>query len=142
MNDARQAPTDAVARQVEHRIEDPGTRLLNGIVAQLGGEASAAAVYGDPIERGGVTVIPVARIGFGFGGGGGKEDGAGNRRDGSGGGGGASAVPVGYIEIRDGEAVFKPIRTPAKEIVIPLALITGMTVVRIVATAMKRRKKR
>ena len=63
-------------------------------------------MFGDPVERGDVTVIPVARARWGFGGGGGR-----NRRNepGSGGGGGASVSPIGYIEIHaDGATRFRP----------------------------------
>ena len=62
-------------------------------------------MFGNPVERGDVTVIPVARARWGFGGGGGR-----NRRNepGSGGGGGASVSPIGYIEIHtDGTTNFR-----------------------------------
>jgi uncharacterized spore protein YtfJ len=60
-------------------------------------------VFGDPYEREGVTVIPVASVG---GGGGGGGD---NRPDGGGGGGfGISAKPAGVFVIRDGEVTWKP----------------------------------
>jgi len=67
--------------------------------------ANAKQVYGDPVERDGTTIIPVARVNWGFGGGG-LGRGAAER---GGGGGGARAIPAGYIELRDGTSRFRPI---------------------------------
>ncbi len=64
--------------------------------------AGARLCYGEPVDAGGRTVIPVARVrfagGYGFGRGeGGDEEGG----EGSGGGGGGhvDATPVGFIEV-------------------------------------------
>jgi uncharacterized spore protein YtfJ len=62
----------------------------------------AAAIFGDPVEREGVTVIPVAKATWGFGGGSGGE--AANQ--GSGGGGGGVVRPIGFIEVKNGDARF------------------------------------
>jgi uncharacterized spore protein YtfJ len=58
-------------------------------------------VYGEPIERDGVTVIPAAMV-VGGGGGGGDEDGNG------GAGFGLMARPIGAWSIRDGEVSWQP----------------------------------
>jgi uncharacterized spore protein YtfJ len=78
-------------------------------------EVGAAACFGSPIERDGHTIIPVARVSFGygmgFGGGSGgemsqdfdaspKEGGEGG---GGGGGGGGSSTPVAVIDIAQGD---------------------------------------
>jgi uncharacterized spore protein YtfJ len=58
-------------------------------------------VFGDPIESGGVTIIPAAKVGGGGGGGGDNED--------NGGGGfGIGAKPVGAYVIKDGEVTWRP----------------------------------
>jgi uncharacterized spore protein YtfJ len=57
-----------------------------------------------------VTVIPVARATWGFGGGTGTRPEA--EGEGEGGGGGGSTSPVGFIELRDGRASFRPIVDP------------------------------
>ncbi len=57
-------------------------------------------VYGDPIERDGILVIPAATVKGGGGGGGDAES--------SGGGFGAIATPAGAWVIRDGEASWQP----------------------------------
>jgi uncharacterized spore protein YtfJ len=85
--------------------------LLQRIGRTVGDGAKVSTVFGEPIEREGITVIPVARARFGFGGGGG---GAYDEEGGAGGGGGGGGVvsPVGYIEVRDGTAEFKRIASP------------------------------
>lgn len=87
--------------------------LLQRIGQTVGQRAQASAVFADPVEREGLTVIPVARARFGFGGGGGGGSGRrqGEEGSGGGGGGGASIAPVGFIELRDGGAEFKRIST-------------------------------
>ena len=59
-------------------------------------------VYGEPIEREGVTVVPAAAV-RGGGGGGGDADGDG------GGGFGLAARPVGAWVIRDGAVSWQPV---------------------------------
>jgi uncharacterized spore protein YtfJ len=70
----------------------------------LGGHRDAISVrrvYGDPIERDGVTIVPAAVVSGGTGGGGDAE--------GNGGGGfGMHARPVGVWEIRDGTVQWRP----------------------------------
>lgn len=67
-------------------------------------------VYGEPIERNGVTVIPAATVGGGGGGGGGGgQDRAGQRGTGYGGGFGVSAKPAGAFIVRpDGSVTWRP----------------------------------
>ena len=59
--------------------------------------ANAKQVFGEAVERDGTTIIPVARVQWGFGGGGG----------------GARSHAIGYIELRDGKSEFRPIHDPA-----------------------------
>lgn len=70
--------------------------------------ANAKQVYGEPVERDGTTIIPVARVQWGFGGGG-IGHGPAER---GGGGGGALATPTGFIELKDGVAEFRQIYDP------------------------------
>ncbi len=78
--------------------------LLERIAEVIQVHANAKQVYGDPVERDGTTIIPVAKIQWGFGGGG-MGQGAAER---GGGGGGARALPAGFIMIKDGNAEFRP----------------------------------
>ena len=115
-------------RDVQRQIASPTGRFVEGIADRLGGRASASAVYGAPVERDGVTVIPVAKVRWAFGGGGGS--GAGGDRGGEGSGeGGAGAVvasPVGYIEIKNGESEFRRIKDPtAVLLAVPPIIVAG-----------------
>lgn len=71
--------------------------------------AGAKLVYGEPVSAEGKTILPIAKIRFGFGGG------AGRRRDaaqhGGGGGGGLVAQPVGVVEISQSQTRFIPIQS-------------------------------
>jgi uncharacterized spore protein YtfJ len=62
---------------------------------------SVKRVYGDPIERDGLIVIPAAKVSGGGGGGGDAENNAG-------GGFGIRARPVGAYVIRDGKVSWEP----------------------------------
>jgi uncharacterized spore protein YtfJ len=84
--------------------------FLDRMAERFGATANAATIFGAPIERDEITVIPVAKVAYGFGGGRGR----GSDGDGSGGGGGMRVSPVGYIEMRNGGAVYKPIRNWAE----------------------------
>jgi len=79
--------------------------LISRIGESIQVHANAKQVYGEPVERDGTTIIPVARVQWGFGGGG-FGRGAVER---GGGGGGAQAIPTGFIELRNGVAEFRPI---------------------------------
>jgi uncharacterized spore protein YtfJ len=71
----------------------------------------ARLCFGDPVQTGATTVIPVARIrvtgGFGFGRGGTNEEGGG-------GGGHLDAMPLGFIEVRPGGASYTQIPDPER----------------------------
>jgi uncharacterized spore protein YtfJ len=86
--------------------------LLERIGQTVGQSAQVSTVFGDPVEREGVTVIPVAKTRFGFGGGGGSGSREGDEGSGGGGGGGAAVSPIGYIEVRKEAVEFKRISTP------------------------------
>ena len=49
--------------------------VLASLVERLAEAGGVGSVYGDPVEHGDRTVIPVARVAWGFGGGGGSEAG-------------------------------------------------------------------
>lgn len=100
--------------------------LLERLADKLGARASVTAVFGEPVTSGGVTVIPVAEVGFGFGGGAGRETGAAKNGEGGGGGGGAGARPRGFIVIKDGTATYKPLRDPWADVVAPLAILLAV----------------
>ncbi len=105
----------AVIDEARHVTEHGGAteRLLERLIDRVGGRSGVQAVFGDPIERGELTVVPVARLRWFFaaGGGGGQLGGAELEATGtrSAGAGGAAAVPVGYLEIGPSGARYEPI---------------------------------
>jgi uncharacterized spore protein YtfJ len=108
--------------------------LLRQIGQAVGGNAKASTVFGEPVERNGITVIPVAKARFGFGGGGGAGTRAGDEGSGGGGGGGALVSPVGYIEVRDGSAQFKRISSPVELLaLVAAASLAALTARRLLA---------
>ena len=116
-------PMEEAKHEAEAKAADD---RLSKLVESLGGTASAQAVFGTPVEREGVTIVPVARVRFGVGGGGGRGPGrrkrdAGNADQvGYGHGGGVQAAPVGFIELRGGEANYKRIADPARPMAVAL----------------------
>lgn len=96
--------------------------FLERIAEQVGSRSGAHVVFAPPIERDGVTVVPVARVRYGFGGGRGGR----GEETGQGGGGGSSATPVGFIELRDGTAEFRAFPDPVAESARTMALLGGM----------------
>ena len=76
------------------------------VLAQARDAMTVKRVFGEPYEKNGVTVIPVARVQGGAGGGGGEgPEGQGR---GSGTGFGLSARPVGAYLIRGDEVTWRP----------------------------------
>jgi uncharacterized spore protein YtfJ len=70
------------------------------------------SVFGEPIHTEGKTVIPVARVGLGFGAGSGSRPartGGDGSPEGGGGGGGGRVYPVGALEITADRTRFIPI---------------------------------
>lgn len=65
-------------------------------------------VFGEPVERNGVVVVPAAAVRGGGGGGSGQEPGAPGGPTGSGGGFGVSARPVGAYVIRGDRVEWQP----------------------------------
>ena len=118
-------------RQVSRSAGGPIESLVERMAGKLGQAAGATAVYGTPIERGGVTVIPVAKVRWGFGGGGDIE---GN----GGGGGGVTATPVGYIEVSGSGATFRPIHQRTPWLATPAKIIAGGITARMILAGVRR----
>jgi uncharacterized spore protein YtfJ len=101
------AKPDSVAQvRAEVSREVGSTDFVQRLAKRVGLSARASAVFGDPVEQKRVTVIPVAKARWGVGGGSGGRPG----EEGSGGGGGSIVTPIGFIEVREGEARFVRIR--------------------------------
>lgn len=110
------------------------TELLQRIGQTVGDRAQVSTIFGEPVEREGLTVIPVAKARFGFGGGGGGGSREGDEGSGGGGGGGVSVSPIGYIEVHDRAAAFKRISTPTDLLaLVAAASLAALTLKRLFA---------
>lgn len=94
--------------------------LLETLVERLGGRFGATSVFATPVERGGVTVIPVATVRFGLGGGAGSDPD--KRQEGEGAGVGGTMSAAGYIELKDGRSRFVPVVHPERMVAIAAAV--------------------
>ena len=116
---------DAAMDAARKSGDSPLDGFVERLAERIGAKVNVSTVFGEPIERGDITVIPVAKVRWGFGGGAGgpvavgpgledDSDGSEGVRQGTGhgGGGGATADPIGWLEIGPDGTEFKPI-TPA-----------------------------
>jgi hypothetical protein len=99
---------EIVVSEAERSARGGLGEVATKLAERVGRHAGVRAIFGDPVERDGVTVIPVGRVRWAFGGGGGQ--GGPNEQqqgEGAGGGGGVMSEPVGYIEIAGGSATYR-----------------------------------
>jgi uncharacterized spore protein YtfJ len=130
------ASMDEAMDEARATAAEPMDKILDRLGERIGTQASVKAVFGEPTQRGEVTVIPVARVRWGYGGGGGTgpmnkpttngETVAG----GSGVGGGVMAAPMGYLEVRPTGAVYVPLVSPYLNpaLVLAIGISIGMVV--------------
>ncbi len=91
----------------------PASSLIESLRDTLVSRANVTSVYGEPITAHGKTIVPLARIayGFGFGAGSGRarhSENGGEPREGGGGGGGVAAIPIGVVEITPTDTRYIP----------------------------------
>jgi hypothetical protein len=121
---------------LERRLNGASDGAVHRLADTLGAKASASAAYAPAIERGAITVIPVAKVRWAFGGGGGTGRAAARGdAEGTGGGGGTMVSPIGYITVRDEAAEFQPIREPIPPWMLPPVLAAGIVSAFVALTA-------
>ena len=128
----------SAAADAERAANSPQDQFLEKLADKVGAKASIKAVFGDPIVRNGTTIVPVAKVRWGFGGGTGtgptSEASDAPVGTGSGAGGGVTAEPIGYLEIGNEGAAFKPIAGAYPSPVFLLAAgFAGAIVIRAIA---------
>ncbi len=117
--------------------------ILQSMAERFAGTASVKQVFGEPIQREGRTVVPVAcvhyRLGGGWGGGEVTDNSSAPPRKGGGGGGGGlvSARPVGALEITDAGTRFIRFIEPAD---IVKACVGGVVAILIIRRLTGRRR--
>ena len=84
--------------------------FLERLANKVGINSKVSTVFGDPIERDGITVIPVAKVSWGFGGGSGTGGSADKSQvgEGSGGGGGTMVSPRWLHRTKRGQSNLLP----------------------------------
>jgi uncharacterized spore protein YtfJ len=100
-------------------------RVVGTVLGRLQDLMGETLVYGEPVERGSVTVIPASMVFAGGGGGGGDDAKSGG--SGEGGGVGVVARPVGAYVIRGDEVTWKPAISPG---VVLLVALLGTRLIR------------
>jgi uncharacterized spore protein YtfJ len=95
---------------MEHQRETQGGPLRD-LGERLGSTATVERLYGSPVQQGSVTVVPVARVRYGFGAGTSREE----DEEELGGGGGVQATPIGFIVLEGEHAEFREIRDRTSE---------------------------
>ncbi|MBI2723975.1 MAG: hypothetical protein HYX50_02830 [Chloroflexi bacterium] len=101
-------------------MDSAATDELVRRLSQIPEEVGAPACFGAPVEQDGHTIIPVARVSFGYGLGFGRGSGSGSKHGGSGadeggegegggGGGGGSSTPVAVIRLSADSVSVEPI---------------------------------
>src|SRR5688500_12208608 len=96
-----------------------GDALLATLADRMGARLGTSPVFGTPVERDGVTVVPVAVARFGMGAGSGSDPA--KHQEGEGGGGAGSVTPIGYIELKDGRSRYVPAIQPARMVALFVA---------------------
>ena len=118
--------TDVPAEATATRRVDA---MLAALSERLGTQFSAASVFSPPVERDGVTVVPVASVRLGLGGGGGAD--RDKHQDGAGAGVGGTVTPMGYIEVKDGQSRYVPLVHPARMMALTAgAVLAGLAILR------------
>jgi Sporulation protein YtfJ (Spore_YtfJ) len=119
------AVPDELKQSIDRRAAGLSGSVMEKMANRLGQSAGVRTIYGEALERDGVTIIPVARLSWGIGGGSGAGNGPQGSGGGEGGGGGVGATPLGFVKIRGSEAEFQPIPVRPPLLRISLALLAA-----------------
>jgi uncharacterized spore protein YtfJ len=106
---------------MQSRIGGRGVSDIEDLIAQARDTITVRRVFGDPLEKDGVTLVPAAVVrgcsGVGEGEGGDEQP------SGRGGGFGVSARPVGAYRIKDGDVTWIPAADTTRVIVLALTYL-------------------
>ena len=129
--------TSNISQDTQLASSSGSQTFLERLAEKIGVNTKASTVFADPVERDGVTVIPVAKARWVFGGGAGEGSSTSQNQTGEGSGGGAGVLlsPVGYIEIKDGRARYRPIYDTGT--IVQLLIATGIVAVFVLRSVRK-----
>ena len=112
---------------------------IQQVLGQVKDGARVQQVFGAPIERDGVMIVPVAIVRGGGGGGSGREPKENGVSEGGGGGFGLSARPAGVYVLKDGDAHWRP-AVDVNRIVLG-GQILGLVAMLVIRSIARRRRK-
>ena len=132
-----------MSTQIDVQSEPTYTERYNDVLEQMfdkiEGSAKATVAFAPPERHDGLTIIPVANVGWRFGSGTGtskpKEQSTAQR--GMGVGGTMSVTPVGFIEVKEGTAKFRPI--VAFDSLLKMQIIGGLIALGVISLSGRRR---
>lgn len=81
--------------------------FIDTLLEKMKTSIKTESVVGDPITIGEITIVPIAKVTFGFGAGG--EDLESNNGFGGGSGGGATITPIGFVVIKGSDVSLMPL---------------------------------
>jgi len=132
-----------MSTQIDVQSDRANSELYNEVLEQLydkiESSAKADVVFASPQKHEGLTIIPVASVGWRFGSGTGTSRPRKQReaQRGMGIGGTMSVSPVGFIEVKEGAAKFKPI--VAFDSLVKMQLVVGLIAFGVVSLLGRRR---
>jgi uncharacterized spore protein YtfJ len=112
--------------QPERAYSEQYAEAFEQLYDKMAGTANAAVAFATPQKHDDLTVIPVASVGWKFGSGTGTRRAKEQReaQRGMGVGGAMSVSPVGFIEVKEGTARFRPIFTP--DAIMKMLIVAGL----------------
>lgn len=127
----------------EHPISDLVTSAMQSIREMV----DVNTIIGNPIETSdGTTIIPISRVGFGFGAGGSefapKKEAKADSLFGGGSGAGVSITPVGFLVVAGGEVKMVPVTTDANAAAVEKVMQTIPVAVDKITEYFKKRKEK
>jgi len=104
---------------------------FDSVPERLQTSAHVKTLYGEPIVVGEKTIVPVAKVAYGFGGGsrvaGNEENSSAGHANQRGGGGGVAAIPIGVVEVTDERTRFVAFDLTKKLVgALAIGLVLGM----------------
>lgn len=116
------------------------TNAAHSLADKIPGLLGTRAAYGDPVQLGDTTLIPVAYTVFGFGAGEGSGEATSKnaaKGEGDGGGAGGLSIPIGAYVHCDDEVYFEPNLIALLAVSVPVIFVLGRALSRIIRALKK-----
>jgi len=123
--------------QSDRAYSEQYNEVLEQLYDKIGSSAKADVVFASPQKQEGLTIIPVASVGWRFGSGTSRPKEHREAQRGIGIGGTMSVSPIGFIELKEGTAKFRPI--VAFDSLVKMQLVVGLIALGVVSLLGRRR---